>query len=153
LIVIDFIDMKDRKHIRQVERTLREEFKKDRARTEMGRISKFGLIELSRQRLRPSLQSTSYVSCSRCGGAGVVRSTEATALTYLRKIWLELSRGEVNRVQGYFSKEVADYLLNKKRGEILKLESRYSANIHIEGSRDVTPGQGRLEFSHYDGGG
>ena len=153
LIVIDFIDMKDRKHIRQIERTLREEFKKDRARIEMGRISKFGLMELSRQRLRPSLQSSSYVSCSRCGGAGVVRSTEATALAYLRKIWLELSHGEVNRIRGYFSEEVADYLLNRKRGEILKLESRYSANIHIEGSRDITPGQGRLDFSHDDSGG
>jgi len=147
LIVIDFIDMKDRKHIRQVERTLREEFKKDRARTEMGRISKFGLMEISRQRLRPSLQSTSYVACNRCGGAGVVRSTEATALSYLRKIWLELSRGEVNKVRGYFSKEVADYLLNRKRAEILKLESRYSANIHIEGSRDIMSGEGKLEFS------
>jgi ribonuclease E len=153
LVVIDFIDMKDRKHIRQVEKTLREEFKKDRARIELGRISKFGLMEVSRQRLRPSLQSTSYVSCSRCGGAGVVLSTEATALSYLRKIWLELSRGEVNRVQGYFSQEVADYLQNKKRGEILKLESRYSANIHIEGNRDITPGQGRLEFSHHESGG
>jgi ribonuclease E len=153
LVVIDFIDMKDRKHIRQVERTLREEFKKDRARVELGRISKFGLMEVSRQRLRPSLQSTSYESCSRCGGAGVVRSTEATALSFLRKIWLELSRGEVNRVQGYFSKEVAEYLQNKKRGEILKLESRYSANIHIEGNRDITPGQGRLEFSNDESGG
>jgi ribonuclease E len=152
LIVIDFIDMKDRKHIRQVERKLREEFKKDRARTEMGRISKFGLMEVSRQRLRPSLQSTSYISCSRCGGAGVVRSTEATALSYLRKIWLELSRGEVNQVHGYFSKEVADYLLNRKRAEILKLENRYSANIHIEGSQEITPGEGRLEFSHLEVG-
>ena len=110
-------------------------------------------MEVSRQRLRPSLQSTSYVACSRCGGAGVVRSTEATALSYLRKIWLELSRGEVNKVHGYFSKEVADYLLNRKRAEILKLESRYSVNIHIEGSRDITPGQGRLEFSHDEAAG
>ena len=148
LVVIDFIDMKDRKHIRQVERTLREEFKKDRARTDMGRISKFGLMEASRQRLRPSLQSSSYVACHRCKGAGVVRSTEATALAYLRKIWLELSRGEVNQVHGYFAKEVADYLLNKKRAEIIKLESRYSANIHIQGSQEITPGEGKLEFSH-----
>ena len=148
LVVIDFIDMKDRKHMRQVERTLREEFKKDRARTDMGRISKFGLLEASRQRLRPSLQSSSYVACHRCSGMGVVRSTEATALAYLRKIWLELSRGEANQVHGYFAKEVADYLLNKKRAEIIKLESRYSANIHIEGSQEITPGEGKLEFSH-----
>ena len=113
LVVIDFIDMKDRKRIRQVEKTLREEFKKDRAKIEMGRISKFGLMEVSRQRLRPSVQSSSYVSCLRCSGTGVVRSTEATALTYLRKIWLELSRGKANQVHGSFAKEVADYLLNK----------------------------------------
>jgi ribonuclease E len=152
LVVIDFIDMKDRKHIRQVERALREEFKKDRAKTEMGRISKFGLMEVSRQRLRPSVQSSSYVSCLRCSGTGVVRSTEATALTYLRKIWLELSRGKANQVHGSFAKEVADYLLNKKRAELLKLESRYAANIQIEGRQDITPGEGQLKFSHIETG-
>ena len=146
-MVIDFIDMQDRKHIRQVERTLREEFKKDRARTEMGRISKFGLLEASRQRLRPSVQSSSHVLCDCCGGTGVVRSTEATALAYLRKIWLELSRGEVNEVRAYGSRQVADYLLNRKRSELLKLENRYNANIHIEGHKEIIPGEGKLEFS------
>ena len=152
LVVIDFIDMKDRKRIRQVEKTLREEFKKDRAKTEMGRISKFGLMEVSRQRLRPSVQSSSYVSCHRCSGTGVVRSTEATALTYLRKIWLELSRGKANQVHGHFAKEVADYLLNKKRAELLKLENRYAANIQIEGRQDITPGEGQLKFSQIEAG-
>ena len=152
LVVIDFIDMRDRKHIRQVERTLREEFKKDRAKIEMGRISKFGLMEVSRQRLRPSVQSSSYVSCLRCGGTGVVRSTEATALTYLRKIWLELSRGKANQVQGSFAQEVADYLLNKKRAELLKLENQYAANIQIEGRQDIKPGEGQLQFSHIEAG-
>jgi ribonuclease E len=152
LVVIDFIDMRDRKRIRQVEKTLREEFKKDRAKTEMGRISKFGLMEVSRQRLRPSVQSSSYVSCLRCSGTGVVRSTEATALTYLRKIWLELSRGKANQVHGSFAKEVADYLLNKKRAELLKLENRYAANIQIEGSQDITPGEGQLKFSQIEAG-
>jgi ribonuclease E len=152
LVVIDFIDMRDRKHIRQVERTLREEFKKDRAKTEMGRISKFGLIEVSRQRLRPSVQSSSYVPCLRCGGTGVVRSTEATALTYLRKIWLELSRGKANQVHGSFAQEVADYLLNKKRAELLKLENQYTANIQIEGRQDIASGEGQLQFSHIEPG-
>jgi len=153
LIVIDFIDMRERKHIRQVERVLREEFKKDRAKTEMGRMSKFGLLEASRQRIRPSIQSSSYVSCNRCGGTGVLRSTEATALAYLRKIWLELSRGEVNEVHGQFSKEVADYLLNKKRSELTKLESRYSVSIHIEGRQEIVPGEGKLEFFQTEVGG
>ena len=152
LVVIDFIDMRDAKHIRQVEIALREEFKKDRAKTEMGRISKFGLMEVSRQRLRPSVQSSSYVSCLRCSGTGVVRSTEATALTYLRKIWLELSRGKANQVHGYFAKEVADYLLNMKRAELLKLENRYAAKIQIEGRQDITPGEGQLKFSKIEAG-
>ena len=146
LVVIDFIDMKDRKHIRQVEKVLREEFKKDRARTEMGRIGKFGLLEASRQRLRPSVQSSSHVLCDHCGGTGVVRSTEATALAYLRKIWLELSRGEVNEVKAYCSRQVADYLLNKKRAELVKLENRYGAHIQIEGRQDIIPGEGELKF-------
>ena len=150
LVVIDFIDMKDRKHNRQVEKALREEFKNDRARTEMGRISKFGLLEVSRQRLRPPLHSSSHVPCNRCRGTGVVRSTEATALAYLRRIWLELSRGEVNQVRGYFSKEVADYLQNKKRAELLKLESRYGGNIYVEARQDITPGEGHLEFSQQE---
>jgi ribonuclease E len=150
LVVIDFIDMKDPKHSRQVEKVLRDEFKKDRARTEMGRMSKFGLLEVSRQRLRPPVQSTSYVPCDRCGGTGVVRSTEATALAYLRKIWLELSRGEVNQVRAHFSSDVADYLLNKKRAELLKLESRYGASIHIEAHHDTVPGEGRVEFLRPD---
>jgi ribonuclease E len=146
LVVIDFIDMKDRKHMRQVEKTLREEFKRDRARTEMGRISKFGLLEASRQRLRPSVQSSSHVLCDRCSGTGVVRSTEASALAYLRKIWLELSRGEVNEVRAYCSRQVADYLQNKKRAELAKLENRYGASIHIEARQDITPGEGQLKF-------
>jgi ribonuclease E len=150
LVVIDFIDMRDRKHIRQVEKTLREEFKKDRARTELGRISKFGLLEASRQRLRPPLHSSSHVSCNRCGGAGVVRSAEATALAYLRRIWLELSRGEVNQVRGYFAQEVADYLQNKKRAELLKLETRYGANIRIVARQNIIPGEGQLEFSQQE---
>jgi ribonuclease E len=82
----------------------------------------------------------------------VVRSTEATALTYLRKIWLELSRGKANQVQGSFSNEVADYLLNKKRAELLKLENQYAANIQIEGRQDITPGEGQLKFSHIEAG-
>jgi ribonuclease E len=147
LVVIDFIDMKDHKRMRQVEKTLREEFKKDRARTEMGRISKFGLLEASRQRLRPSVQSRSHVLCDSCGGTGVVRSTEATALAYLRKIWLELSRGEVSEVRAYCSRQVAHYLLNKKRAELVKLENRYGASIHIEARQDITPGEGELKFS------
>ncbi|UCG13443.1 MAG: Rne/Rng family ribonuclease [Deltaproteobacteria bacterium] len=151
LVVIDFIDMRDRKHVREVEKVLREEFKKDRARTELGRISKFGLLEASRQRLRPSVQSRSHVSCDRCGGAGVVRSTETTALAYLRRIWLELSRGNVGEVRGYFSSQVADYLLNKKRAELLKLESRYGVGIHIEARQEIIPGEGKLEFLPSEG--
>lgn len=147
LVVIDFIDMKDRKHSRQVEKVLREEFKKDRARTDMGRIGKFGLLEASRQRLRPSIQSASHVPCDRCNGTGMVRSTEAAAVSFLRKIWLELSRdGEVKEVRAFFSDEVANYLLNKKRADLVKLETAYNASIHIEARPGITPGDGQLDF-------
>jgi ribonuclease E len=154
LVVIDFIDMKDRKHIREVEKVLREEFKKDKARTDVGRISKFGLLEASRQRLRPSVQSASHVPCDRCGGTGMVRATEASAVAYLRRIWLELSRNpEVKEVRASFSPEVATYLLNKKRADLLKLETRYGATIHIETRPEIVPGNGHLDFVRQESSG
>jgi ribonuclease E len=146
LIVIDFIDMRDRKHIREVEKVLREELKKDRARTDMGRLGKFGLMEISRQRLRPPVQSASHVRCDRCGGTGMVRATEATAVSFLRKIWLELSRsGEGTEIRVQLSPDAATYLLNKKRADLAKLETRFGATVQIEARAELPPGEGNLE--------
>lgn len=100
LIVIDFIDMKDRKHIRVVEKTLREELRKDKAKTDTASISKFGLMELSRQRLNPSIESKSYQQCEQCQGRGMVISVEASAVSFLRRIRMGISRGDISKVNG-----------------------------------------------------
>jgi len=91
--------MKEQKHQRELMRVVREEAKKDSAKTSFSYISKFGLMELSRQRLRPSLESKTYQICEYCQGRGIVRSVEATALSFLRKIWQGSSRGDVEKVK------------------------------------------------------
>lgn len=145
LIVIDFIDMRDNRHGREVERRLKEEFKKDKAKITVGRISRFGLLELSRQHLGLNILRGSYRQCTTCHGSGLLRSVEATALHYFRKIWLALAQKKPATVKGVFAVEVANYLLNRKRNEILRLEERYQANIVIEGSTAVAPDEGTLE--------
>jgi ribonuclease E len=146
LIVIDFIDMKDRNHIRQVEKVLREELKMDRAKIDTSHISKFGLMELSRQRLRPSIESRSYQTCQYCNGKGMVISVESAAVSYLRRMWMGVSKGDVTHVHGTLSMEVASYLQNRKRKELADLEKRYGVSIIISGDRTVPPGDGRLDF-------
>ena len=152
LMVIDFIDMKDRKHIREVEKTLREELKKDRAKTDISHISRFGLLELSRQRLRPSIESKSYQTCNYCHGRGMVISVGAAAVSYLRRIWMGVSKGEIVRVDGTLPSEVADYIQNRKRNELADLEKRYGVNIIINSDDSLPPGEGKLEFIEEDNG-
>ncbi|MDY0042558.1 MAG: Rne/Rng family ribonuclease [Desulforhabdus sp.] len=147
LIVIDFIDMRDRRHIREVERKLKEETKKDKAKITIGRISRFGLLELSRQYLGLNIQRGSYKECSICQGTGLVRSPEATALCYLRKIWLTLVQKNPATVKATVSLEVANYLLNQKRIDLSRLEERYDVAISIEGSSRLLPHEGAVEFS------
>ena len=146
LVVIDFIDMKDRKHSREIEKTLREELRKDRAKTDISPISKFGLLELSRQRLRPSIESKSYQICNHCQGRGMVISVGAAAVSYLRRIWKGVSKGDVIRVTGALPLEVADYIQNNKRNELAGLEKRYGVSILINSDESLPPGGSRLEF-------
>jgi ribonuclease E len=146
LIVIDFIDMKDHKHEREVVKQFKEEIKKDRAKMSFSHISKFGLMELSRQRLRPSIESKSYQVCEFCQGRGIVRSVEATAVSFLRQIWLGASRDNVQMVTGILPSNVANYLLNKKRAELAELEERYGVSIEIQGNPNLSPGEGDLKF-------
>jgi len=141
LIVIDFIDMKDSRHRIELERAIKNFVKSDKARTKVGRISRFGLIEMSRQRLRPSIDFGSYGPCGRCQGKGVTPSTETLGLAFLRKLRLETLKGNLTSVKGILPVEVADYLLNKKRKEILDLELRRDLHITIEGSKSLIPGQ------------
>jgi ribonuclease E len=146
LVVIDFIDMRERGHIREVERILRDELKKDRAKVDTAHISKFGLLELSRQRLRASLESRSYQTCQYCNGRGMVLSLESAAISYLRRIWVGASKGDVSRVNANLPVEVANYLLNRKRKELTDIESRYGLTILIHGDASLSPGGGKLDF-------
>ncbi len=146
LVVIDFIDMRDRKHQKAVLKELKEHLKLDRARTEMTGLSKFGLVELSRQRIAPPIQLSKYQVCNVCKGRGTIIAPEASALSFFRKIWYEVSRGNVSRANGTFSPQVAYYLLNNKRQELVNLESKYQLTIHIDSDPSLDPGQNRLEF-------
>ncbi|MEW5722553.1 MAG: Rne/Rng family ribonuclease [Thermodesulfobacteriota bacterium] len=146
LIVIDFIDMREMKNRREVEKALKAEFKKDKAKIDIGRISKFGLLEMSRQRLRPPIDYGTYIPCEHCEGRGLVRTTEATALAALRAIKQRLSKGQMEKVRGRFHPNVASYLLNKKREDLLSLETRFGVSIHLEGSYEVMPSRHDLEF-------
>jgi len=152
LVVIDFIDMKDSKHVREVEKVLREEIKKDRAKIDTSHLSKFGLLELSRQRLRPSIESRRYQTCSHCQGRGLVQSVESSSVAFLRQIWMGASREAVTQVKGVLPLEVANYLQNRKRKELAQLETRYGVSIVLQGDPWLAPGEGKLEFVTAQGG-
>ena len=128
-IVIDFIDMENPKHQRDVENTLRDALRKDRARVQMGKLSRFGLLELSRQRLRPSLGESSHVACPRCAGTGVIRGIESTALHVLRIIQEEAMKDNTEEVHAQVPVDVATFLLNEKRAELFGLEERLDVSI------------------------
>ena len=146
LVVIDFIDMRNKKHIRNVEKLLREETKKDRAKIDISHISKFGLLELSRQRLRSSIESRSYQTCQYCQGRGLIPSVESASVSFLRQIWMGISKKGVIQVKGALPLEIATYLQNKKRKELAELEFRYGVDIVLQGDPSITPGNGKLEF-------
>ncbi|CKJ85294.1 ribonuclease E [Neisseria meningitidis] len=129
LVVIDFIDMKNPKHQRDVENVLRDALKKDRARVQMGKLSRFGLLELSRQRLKPALGESSHVACPRCAGTGVIRGIESTALHVLRIIQEEAMKDNTGEVRAQVPVDVATFLLNEKRAELFAMEERLDVNV------------------------
>ena len=144
LIVIDFIDMRDAKHKMEVERALKANLKTDKARTKVGRISQFGLLEMSRQRIRPSIEYSTYIPCPHCQGRGVIPSNETLGLSFLRKLSLETLKEAINSARGIVPPAVADYLLNKKRRELLDLESRREIAITIEADHTLAPGESKV---------
>lgn len=146
LIVIDFIDMREQRHAREVERRLKEEIKKDKAKITVGRISKFGLLELSRQHLGLNILRGSYRECPVCLGSGLVRSAETAALCYFRKIWSTLVSKKPAVMKVTLPPDVASYLLNRKRNELANLESTYKASIIIESSATALPHEGHIEI-------
>lgn len=146
LVVIDFIDMRDRKHIQEVERGLKNALKRDKARTEMSRISKFGLLEVSRQRLKPALQDETSLPCPHCKGQGLIRSRESLGLTVLRKIQAAAVKGNLLAAKAKVPLEVANYLLNDKRDRLLRVEQEYSIRILVEGDAQLTGSLYNLVF-------
>jgi ribonuclease E len=150
LVVIDFIDMRDRKHIQEVERCLKNALKRDKARTEMSRISKFGLLEVSRQRLKPALQDETSLPCPHCKGQGLIRSKESLGLTVLRKIQGAAVKGNLLSAKAKVPLEAANYLLNDKRDRLLKLEQEYGIRIHVEGDATLTGSLFNVVFDKKD---
>ncbi|WP_417665278.1 ribonuclease E [Pseudidiomarina sp.] len=143
LVVIDFIDMTPARHQREVENRLRDSLKQDRARIQCARISRFGLLEMSRQRLRPSLGEASNHVCPRCTGHGTIRSAESLALSILRLIEEEALKDNTIQIQAQVPVTVATYLLNEKRQSIFDIEKRHDVSVL------VIPNQ-HLETPHFD---
>lgn len=131
LIVIDFIDMDEVRNQRSIEQKMREEIRPDRARVQVGRISRFGLLELSRQRLRPSLSEGSHITCPRCNGVGVIRDTESCALQILRILQEEIVKEATGALYAQVPVDVATYLMNEKRSEVQRIEYRSRVPILI----------------------
>ncbi len=146
LIVIDFIDMRDRKHIREVEKCLKDALKNDKARVTIGKISQFGLMEMSRQRIKAALAEGSYLTCPHCQGSGRIKNVEAQTVAFLRKVHGGIAKGQVGRIEGEVPLEVATYLLNTKREELLEMERRHQVTIFIKGRPDFIAGQMELSF-------
>jgi ribonuclease E len=146
LIVIDFIDMRNAKHNQEIEKTLRQAVKRDKARTQVGRISQFGLLELSRQRLKPTILEGNYQSCPHCEGSGLVRSTVACALSVLRRIRAEAAKDTLGAVNAQLPMDVAFYLLNQKRKEIAQLEEEYNLTLNLVGNPLARQNEHTMEF-------
>ena len=145
LIVIDFIDMEEHRNQVAVERRMKEALKNDRARIQVGRISPFGLLEMSRQRLRPSLAEASTQPCPHCGGTGFIRSVESTALYVLRSIEEEGVRRRSAEICIYVPTNVALYILNQKRESLTQIEARYAITVMVARDDALIPPSFRLE--------
>ncbi len=145
LIVIDFIDMEDGRNDREVEKRLRDAVKNDRARVQIGKISQFGLLEMSRQRLRAGVVASSTVICPHCGGAGIVRSVESTALRVLRALEDEGEKNRASAVTVKVASDVAIYTLNQKRRELARIETEYGMEVSFEPKEGLMAGHFELD--------
>lgn len=150
LIVIDFIDMESNKNQREVEQRLKDALHADRARVQMGKLSRFGLMELSRQRLRPALSEGSHITCPRCNGTGVIRDTDSSALHVLRIIQEEAMKDGTAAVHCQVPIDVATFLLNEKRNEIAKLEARHKVEVVLIPNRHIETPHYTIERLRHD---
>ena len=150
LIVIDFIDMESTKSQKDVENRIKDSLRHDRARVQTGKISKFGLLELSRQRLRPALSEGSHVTCPRCTGTGHIRDTESSALQVLRIIQEESMKENTAAIHCQVPVDVAAFLLNEKRSEVIKIESRSKVNVLLIPNKYLETPHYKLERLRHD---
>ena len=150
LIVVDFIDMDESKNRREVEMRLRDAMRQDRARVQLSAISKFGLLELSRQRLRPALSEGSHITCPRCNGTGHIRDTESSALQILRMVQEESMKDNTAAVHVQVPVEVTSFLLNEKRTEITKIELKQRITVLLVPNKNLETPNYRLERLRHD---
>jgi ribonuclease E len=151
VVVNDFIDMRKDRHRRIVERTLRDAVRRDRARTKILRTSPFGLIEMTRQRIRPSLKRSVYKECPACGGSGLVKSAESMAIEVVRKLIMCAQMPNVARVAVTVEEEVASYINNRKRRELTRLEDEHNAQVLVIGREDLSPEYLKFECEDANG--
>jgi ribonuclease E len=140
LIVCDFIDMRNEKHRREVEKAFRDAVRSDRAHSKILRISKFGVVEMTRQRMRPSLLSSNYSACPNCGGSGFVKSHESLALEVIRLLNLSASKEKIKRIELFVSPEVGEYLQNVKRTTIAQIEQISNKDVIIHSTPSYSAG-------------
>jgi len=150
LIVVDFIDMESAKNQREVENRLRDALRYDRARIQLGKISRFGLMELSRQRLRPALAESAYLPCPRCHGIGHIRGTESTALHILRILQEEAMKDNTAQVVAQVPVDVATFLLNEKRNDVTSIETRFKVNVLLVPNRHLETPNFKVERLRHD---
>ncbi len=146
LIVVDFIDMRNKKHIREVEKQVKASMKRDKAKVDISRISRFGLMQISRQKMGAPIEKGSYLPCEHCQGRGVVKSVESQALYILRRVQTGILRKKVHRIECALPLDVANYLLNKKRKELAELEVRHAATIDVLPKPEMRPGENQIEY-------
>lgn len=151
LIVIDFIDMRNAKHAQEIEKTIRLALKRDKARTQVSHISQFGLLELSRQRLKPTFMEGQYLACPHCEGSGLVQSVVSLSLAVLRRIRAEAAKENLAVVKAMVPMEVALYLLNQKRQDLVRLEEEYQLTLHVAGNASARQNEYTLDFIKREG--
>jgi ribonuclease E len=144
LIVVDFIDMRERKHKSEITKSLKKHLKVDKAKTKVGGITTFGLLEMSRQRIRHSITYGSYEPCKHCNGRGMTPSVETQGMAFLRQLNLKTLKSDIKQVNCFIPREVAYYILNKKREELMEMESKRDVSITIEIDPEMVSGQSRI---------